>query len=126
GRTGYDEHNPNDLIEMEELELRQMRATYYGLITQVDDQVGRIVQHLKDTGEYDNTLIIFTCDHAEMLGDHYAWGKEVYFDQSFRIPLIIRDPRKACDGTRGRKFDAFTEAIDVMPTILDWLGLDLP
>lgn len=126
GRTGYDEHNPNDLVEMNELELRQMRATYYGLITQVDDQIGRIVAHLKATGEYDNTLIIFTCDHAEMLGDHYAWGKEIYFDQSFRIPLIIRDPRQQADATRGRKFDAFTEAIDVMPTILDWLGLDLP
>ncbi len=126
GRTGYDEHNPNDLVEMNELELRQMRATYYSLITQVDDQIGRIVAHLKATGEYDNTLIIFTCDHAEMLGDHYAWGKEIYFDQSFRIPLIIRDPRQQADATRGRKFDAFTEAIDVMPTILDWLGLDLP
>lgn len=126
GRTGYDEHNPLDLVEMDDLELRQMRATYYAMQTQVDDQIGRIVQFLKDSGQYDDTLIIFTCDHAEMLGDHYAWGKEVYFDQSFHIPLILRDPRKQADASRGSKFESFTEAIDVMPTILDWLGLETP
>ena len=104
-----------------------MRATYYGMITQVDDQIGRLIAHLKETGEYDKTLIIFTCDHGEMLGDHYCWGKEVYFDQAFHIPLIVRDPR------RGRRcaaaaeiVDEFTEAIDIMPTILDWLGLEVP
>jgi len=126
GRTGYDEHSPNDLIEMDDLEVRQMRATYYGMMTQVDDQIGRVIAFLKETGQYDDTLIIFTCDHAEMLGDHYAWGKEVYFDQSFHIPLIVRDPRKQAAATRGSKFDAFTEAVDVMPTILDWLSLELP
>ncbi len=123
---GYDEHNPNNLVTMPELELRQMRACYYGMMNEVDDAVGRIVAHLKASGQYDNTLIIFSCDHGEMGGDHYTWGKELYFDQSFYIPLIVRDPRKAADAGRGRQVDVFTESVDLMPTMLDWLGADIP
>jgi arylsulfatase A-like enzyme len=74
----------------------------------------------------DDTLIVFTCDHGEHLGDHHLLGKVGYFDQSFRIPMIVRDPRRTADGTRGSVVDAFTETIDCMPTILDWLGLPVP
>ena len=111
---------------MNEKEHRQVRATYYGMITQVDDQIGRLIAHLKETGEYDKTLIIFTCDHGEMLGDHWLWGKPGYFDEAYHIPLIVRDPRREADGGRGKIVGEFTEAIDIMPTILDWLGLELP
>ena len=96
------------------------------MISQVDDQIGRIMAHLKETGEDRDTLVVFTCDHGEMLGDHWMWGKSGYFDQAYHIPLIIRDPRRTADGTRGTQVDAFTEAVDLMPTILDWLGLDIP
>ena len=89
----YDEHSPLDLLAASDLEIRQMRAAYYGLIAEVDAHIGRIVDYLKATGQYDRTLIVFTSDHAEMLGEHYLWGKEFYFDQSFHLPLIIRDPR---------------------------------
>ncbi len=123
---GYDEHNPQELTGMGDLDLRQMRATYYALMTQVDAEIGRIVAHLKASGEYDETLIVFTCDHGEMLGDHYMWGKQVYFDPSFHIPLILRDPRRAADAGRGRQIEAFSEAVDLMPTILDWLELPAP
>ena len=126
-RSGkYDEHNPNNLVDMPDLELRQMRACYYGMMNEVDDAVGRIVAHLKATGEYEHTLIVFTCDHGEMGGDHYTWGKELYFDQSFYIPLIIRDPRQSADAGRGRQVDAFTESVDLMPTMLRWLEADVP
>lgn len=121
----YTDH-PMSLQEIDEVEIRQIRATYYGMISQVDDQVGRIVAHLKATGEYDHTLIVFTCDHGEMLGDHWMWGKEGYFHKAYHIPLVIRDPRRAADAARGRVVEAFSEAVDLMPTILDWLGLDLP
>lgn len=123
---GYDEHNPNNLVQMPELELRQMRATYYAMITQVDDQIGRLIAHLKNTGEYEDTLIILTCDHGEMGGDHYCWGKETYFDQSFHIPLIVRDPRRAADVSRGMQVSHFTESVDILPTILDWLDRQVP
>jgi arylsulfatase A-like enzyme len=114
------------LQDIDERELRQLRATYYGMITQVDDQIGRLLAHLEATGEDRETLIVFTCDHGEMLGDHWMWGKEGYFDQAFHIPLIIRDPRAAADGGRGQAIDRFTEAVDVMPTILEWHGLYIP
>ncbi|HZT19109.1 MAG TPA: alkaline phosphatase family protein, partial [Dongiaceae bacterium] len=122
----YTEHHPAVLQDIDETELRQLRATYYGMITQVDDQIGRILAHLEATGEDRHTLVIFTCDHGEMLGDHFMWGKEGYFDQAYHIPLLIRDPRRAADGGRGMVVEEFTEAVDIMPTILDWLGLPIP
>jgi arylsulfatase A-like enzyme len=121
---GYDEHNPLDFARLSDLDLRQLQATYFAMMTQVDVQIGRVIDHLKSTGEYDQTLIVFTCDHGEMLGEHYCWGKQVYFDPSFHIPLIIRDP--GADATRGTRVEQFTEAVDIMPTILDWLGLKVP
>jgi arylsulfatase A-like enzyme len=96
------------------------------MMTQVDDQIGRLIAHLKATGEYEDTLIILTCDHGEMGGDHYCWGKEIYFEQSFHIPLIIRDPRRLADRGRGTRVENFTESVDLLPTILDWLGRKVP
>ncbi len=122
----YSEHHPDSLLDIDEREVRQLRATYYGMISQVDDQLGRLIAHLKATGEYDHTLIIFTSDHGEMLGDHWLWGKPGYFDESFRIPLIIRDPRPVAAQGRGRVVLEFTEAVDLMPTILEWLDLETP
>ena len=122
----YDELSPLALTTADDLEIRQMMATYFGLVAEVDTQLGRIIDFLKASGQYDRTLIVVTSDHAEMLGEHHMWAKEIYFDQSFHVPLVIRDPRPAADPARGRRVTAFTEAIDVMPTILDWLGGTVP
>lgn len=111
---------------MTEEEVRVMRAAYYGLISEVDDHVGRVLDFLRETGQWDDTLIVLTCDHGEQLGDHHLLGKIGYFDESFRIPLIVRDPSALADGARGRIVDAFTETIDVMPTILEWVGAPVP
>jgi arylsulfatase A-like enzyme len=112
--------------QMSEAETMQMRATYCGLMSEIDDQLGRVFDYLKQSGQWDDTLIIFTCDHGEQLGDHYLLGKIGYFDESYRIPMIIRDPRRAADGTRGSIVDKFTETIDTMPTILEWMDLPVP
>lgn len=122
----YDEHNPLDLVAAADLEIRQMKATYLGLIQEMDHHLGRIIATLKETGQYERTLIIVTSDHAEMLGDHYVWGKEIYFDGAFHVPLVIRDPRPEARRARGTQVSSFSEAIDVMPTILDWLGAEIP
>ena len=108
-----------------EADLAEMRAVYYGLIAEVDAEVGRLLDHLEKTGELDQTLIVFTSDHGEMLGDHWCWGKGGWFDAANHIPLIVRDPR-APKAARGRRIDAFTESVDLMPTLLDWLGLETP
>ena len=112
--------------EMSEAEVAQMRATYCGLLSEIDDQLGRVFAYLKETGQWDDTLIVFTCDHGEQLGDHHLLGKIGYFDESYRIPMIVRDPRAAANGTRGTVVENFTETIDTMPTILEWLGLPVP
>ena len=106
--------------DMSEAEIRQMRATYWGLMTEIDDQLGRIFEVLEEAGKMDDTLIVFTSDHGEQLGDHHLLGKIAYHDESYHIPLVIRDPRRS--DRAGEVERAFTESIDVMPTILDWLG----
>jgi arylsulfatase A-like enzyme len=105
-------------------EFLQAKATYYGLMTEIDDQLGRIVEYLKATGQYESTLIVFTSDHGEQLGDHYLFGKLGYFDASYHIPLIIRPPYGVSE--QNEMVEYFTESVDVMPTILDWLELEVP
>jgi arylsulfatase A-like enzyme len=111
--------------EMDEHTVRQMRATYHGMMTEVDDCLGRVFAHLDETGQWDRTLIVFTSDHGEQLGDHHLLGKIGYFDESFRIPLVVVDPDMP-QARRGAVEDSFTESIDVMPTVLDWLGGEVP
>lgn len=111
---------------MSEEQVRIMRTAYYGMISEVDEHLGRVIGYLKATGQYDHTLIVFTCDHGEQLGDHHLLGKIGYFDESFRIPLVIRDPSPEAASSRGRIVEQFTETIDVMPTILAWVGADVP
>lgn len=116
---------------MNDLDVLQARATYYGLMSEVDHHLGRLIKYLQDSGQYESTLIVFTSDHGEHIGDHYLFNKLGYFDQAYSIPLIIREPKTATensDRTTGKvtQVDAFTEAIDVMPTILDWLDSEIP
>ena len=61
-----------------------------------------------------------------MLGNHWLWGKEGYFEEAFHIPLILRDPRPEAAAGRGQVLDVATEAVDIAPTALDWLGLEVP
>ena len=103
---------------------RRMKAVYYGLMSEVDAALGRLFAFLKESGLYDKTLIIFTSDHGEQMGDHWLIGKCGYFDGSYHIPLIIRDPR--ADQTRGTRISAFTENVDIMPTILSAIGAPVP
>ncbi|MFP3802140.1 sulfatase-like hydrolase/transferase, partial [Paraburkholderia sp. SIMBA_027] len=96
-----------------------IRAIYYGMISEVDAQLGRIFQSLKDAGTWEDTVIVFTSDHAEMMGDHWTLGKGGFFDGSYHIPLVIRDPRAAA---KGMSVDHFTSAADIFPTLCETLG----
>jgi len=115
-----------DYLALEDGEIRQIRATYYAMMTEVDAQIGRLIAQLKDSGAWDRTLIVFTSDHGEQLGDHWMMAKFGYYEQTYFIPLIIRDPAATSEAGRGKTIDAFSENIDVMPTILEWLGLEVP
>ena len=119
-------HGEGLVSELDAAAIAQLRATYYGLMTEIDDQLARVMQALEDTGQIDNTLIVFTSDHGEELGDHYMLNKQGFYDASFHIPMIVRDPRPEADATRGTIVSALTGNIDDAPTVLDWLGAPTP
>tara|TARA_R110002072_G_scaffold5527_3_gene35333 strand:+ start:16967 stop:18448 length:1482 start_codon:yes stop_codon:yes gene_type:complete len=98
-----------------------LQASYYGLMSEVDHHMGRLVQFLKDCGEWDRTLFIFTSDHGEQMGDHWMYGKAGFYDQSYHIPLVICGP-----GLTVGQCDAFTEHVDIVPTILESLDQKIP
>ncbi len=105
-------------------DVKQIKATYSALVSEVDANVGRLLEALEESGQLDQTLIVVTADHGEQLGDHHLFGKLGFYDQSFHIPLIIKAPQIA-DQKPG-VVEAFTESVDIMPTILDMLALEVP
>jgi len=104
-------------------EVRQrVIPTYMGLIKQIDDQLGRLLAFLKERQLDKSTLIIFTSDHGDYLGDHWLGEKDLFHDVSVKVPMIIVDPSPEADATRGTVCDALVEAIDVTPTLIDYFG----
>jgi len=99
---------------------------YMGLIKQCDDQLGRILDHLEETGQMDSTMIVLTSDHGDYLGDHWLGEKDLFHQQSVKIPLIIHDPRPEADSTRGTTCDALVEAIDLAATFVEFAGGEVP
>lgn len=103
--------------------LQRARELYYASISFVDYNIGKILGYLKETGEYDNTLILFTSDHGEMLGDYGTFQKMLPYDSASRIPFIARYPQKLEAGsTDGR----FVDLNDLLPTFLDIAGAAYP
>jgi arylsulfatase A-like enzyme len=97
-----------------------------GLITQIDDQMGVLMKFLEARGLLDTTMIVFTSDHGDYLGDHWMGEKDLFHEQSAKIPLIIIDPSKEADATRGTRSDALVEGIDLAPTFVDYFGGKVP
>jgi arylsulfatase A-like enzyme len=110
----------------DEGERRQLRATYYGAQAEVDNQLGRLFAYLDDQGLAATTLVVLTSDHGEMGGDHWLVEKCGYWDESFHVPLIVRDPLATGEATRGLVVQEPTESVDVAATILDWMGAEIP
>ncbi|MXZ81818.1 MAG: sulfatase-like hydrolase/transferase [Gammaproteobacteria bacterium] len=98
---------------------------YMGLIRQIDDHLGRLLSWLRQSGGLDNTVVVFTSDHGDYLGDHWLGEKDLFHEPSVRIPLIIRDPRAEADRTRGTVRDEFVESVDVLPTLIELAGGDI-
>ncbi len=111
-------------LEATDATVQTLRAVYMGLVSEVDLHIGRVIQFLKDSGQYDDTLIILTSDHGEMLGDHHAWSKFTVHDAAYHTPLIVRQPGN--EARAGAVVTQPVETIDVAPTILDWIGQDIP
>jgi len=99
---------------------------YMGLIKQCDDQLGRLLDYLEQTDAMDSTMIVLTSDHGDYLGDHWLGEKDLFHDQSVKIPMIVYDPRPAADGARGTTCDALVEAIDLAATFTAFAGAKVP
>lgn len=95
---------------------------YMGLIKQIDDQMGRLFAFLEERDLMDKTMIVFTSDHGDYLGDHWMGEKDLFHKQSVNVPLIVYDPSKEADATRGTVCDSLVEAIDLVPTFVDVAG----
>ena len=100
--------------------IRTMRAFYFSCVSFVDYQIGRIVDELKRQGILDKTLIVFTSDHGEMLGDYNSFGKRCMLDPSARIPMIARLPSRFKPDTR---CDIPVSLVDLLPTFLEAAGI---
>ena len=98
---------------------------YMGLIAQIDDQIGRLTAWLDAKDLTKDTMIVFTSDHGDYLGDHWLGEKELFHDASARVPLIVVDPSPQADATRGQVSHDLVEAIDLLPTFVDWYGGDV-
>ena len=97
--------------------------TYMGLIKQIDDHLGRLFAFMRERGIDRNTLVVFTSDHGDYLGDHWLGEKELFHDTVVKVPLIVVDPSEAADATRGQTIGALVESIDLAPTFLETFGV---
>jgi arylsulfatase A-like enzyme len=101
---------------------RHVIPAYMGLIKQIDDQLCVLFAFMEEEGLSDDTMIVFTSDHGDYLGDHWLGEKYLFHDMSVRVPLIIADPSPSADATRGTTCDALVEMIDLAPTFVEWFG----
>ncbi len=113
---------PTDRLP-EGMTLRHLIAWYYGLVTMVDDMIGRLAASLEAFGLADNTVVVFLSDHGDNLGSHGLFNKQCLYEESIRIPMIMRLP-----GTIGPAVNTtqVAQTIDIMPTLLDLCGLPVP
>ncbi|MBN2452037.1 MAG: sulfatase-like hydrolase/transferase [Lentisphaeria bacterium] len=113
-------HRP--LSPADEASLRRYRSLYWCLCTLLDDCVGVLLAAMDRLGLLDNTLILYTSDHGEMLGDFRMFGKGNFYEPVVHVPLLARPP----GGCAGRPFDGLVEVMDIAPTILEYAGIERP
>jgi len=105
--------------------LKRLRALYAGEVTMVDRWVGMLLQKIEDLGLFENTAVIFTTDHGSYHGEHNYISKRAHiYEEVGRIPLIIRSP--GSEGTMRGRCDALVQPPDLMPTILELVGVQIP
>lgn len=106
--------------------LRRARAAYYGLITHIDDQIGRLLNALGEYGLLQDTVVLFTSDHGDMLGDHHRFRKALPYEGSAKVPLVLYDPGNMLGCKQGIRIDRPVELRDIMPTLLAAAGVPVP
>ena len=107
------------MIDFPEEQTRRARAGYYGLISYLDDKIGRLLEVLEETGQRENTVVIYTSDHGEMAGEHGMWRKSNFYEQSSRIPMVISWPGQL---PRGHRIAEVVSLVDLVATMIDLTG----
>lgn len=121
-QAAYQRHEESEAFARDEV-WQTIRPVYLGLVKQIDDEFGRLLDVLESSDRLKDTLIVFSSDHGDHLGDHWLGEKEVFFESAMRVPLIIHDPDVRAQITRGTVNTDLAECVDVLPTILDALGM---
>lgn len=116
-------HEAIGMCHIKDAEWQRIKAYYYGMVTFIDDQIGRIEEALSARGMLDNTIFVFTADHGELLGDHHLVFKGPHYDCVTNMPLFVTRPGETAAGESRRQIG---NCIDVMPTILDLAAVDVP
>lgn len=122
--SGLDPLTQNGMVPKKRL--HRARAAYYALISHIDNQIGRFLLALNEYGELDNTLILFASDHGEMLGDHHRFAKALPYEGSAKVPFIVSDLGNTFGLNKGSTVDDVVELQDIMPTLLDAAGIEIP
>ena len=107
---------------LDEATVRRARAAYYGLVTFMDEQIGRLLQALSGTAFAKDTAVVYLSDHGEMAGEHGMWWKSSFYEGSVRVPMLWSWPGRFPEG---RVIPRVTSLLDVGPTLLDLAGADL-
>lgn len=119
----YNHHAGHPFDQMTDLDHRVQKAAYWAMCDLIDLQVGRMIEALKETGQYENTIIVFHSDHGELLGDHGAYLKGPFFyDCSIKVPLIIRYPALV----PAKRYPQLVELMDLPETLLELCGFEIP
>ncbi len=116
--------NPRSAAPTDPAKMARWQAQYLGMCSEVDDQLGRVWAALRASGQWNDTIIVVTADHGEQLGDQGLIQKGGFFESSYRIVGIVRDPRRS--ETHGTVVEEFTENVDVLPTLAHLLDEQIP
>lgn len=124
GQFAHNDPNAYDMAKMTDRDRQEITAAYYAMVELIDKQVGRMVSALEETGQLENTIVIFMSDHGEMLGDHGFYLKGPHFyDEAVRVPLVFSWKDRFQANLRA---DCLMELIDITPTLLEAAGLEIP
>ena len=116
--------NPLTAVAKHPLSTAEIRAQYYGMVSEVDANLGRVWDTLQRLGQWDDTVIIVTADHGDQLGDQGLRDKAGFFESSYHVVGIVRDPSRP--DTHGTVVEDFTENVDILPTICELIDMPVP
>ncbi len=101
----------------------QFLADFYSHIAALDREMGRLLEALERDGAAEDTVVLFTADHGDMLGSHGKWDKQIWYEESIHVPMLLRYPRVV---RAGQQVETLVDVVDIMPTLLGLAGVRVP